>query len=337
MVPKGDGVHADVTYNFQTMEQSAEHDKMRALKMKLMGPEELQKILDLEMNEFEAGQDSNLLDASVDIANLQVVLKAHRCDSCRLIAAKLSIEFWDLEERFSRFSRQLSDSVVYDGVEAFCEAKNWENDGMTKTVFDKDGNPLEQQVWRLVGPDFETWEARGEMTATSQLWPLRFSKHCSEMAEDYDEVELYNFWKRVTKDSEEPQISDLDDFMCFSHEDADCNKFRNPSEYKQRPVTPEILEDYVEFEDKIQAKKEKHYKQEKDKVIKEHKRKIANAKKRIEQQEQLAAEVAAEKVERAEREKVKKEKQKIEDQSISTQKNTLTKRRQKRTRRRKKT
>ena len=23
MVPKGDGVHADVTYNFQTMEQSA--------------------------------------------------------------------------------------------------------------------------------------------------------------------------------------------------------------------------------------------------------------------------------------------------------------------------
>ena len=48
---------------------------MRALKMKLMGPEELQKILDLEMNEFEAGQDSNLLDASVDIANLQVVLK----------------------------------------------------------------------------------------------------------------------------------------------------------------------------------------------------------------------------------------------------------------------
>ena len=83
-----------------------------------------------------------------------------------MIAAKLSIEFWDLEERFSRFSRQLSDSVVYDGVEAFCEAKNWENDGMTKTVFDKDGNPLQQQVWRLVGPDFETWEARGEMTAT---------------------------------------------------------------------------------------------------------------------------------------------------------------------------
>ena len=87
--------------------------------------------------------------------------------------------------------------------------------------------------------------------------------------------------------------------------------------YSFRPVTPEILEDYIEFEDKIQAKKEKHYKQEKDKVIKEHKRKIANAKKRIEQQEQLAAEVAAEKAERAEREKVKKEKQKIEDQKKS--------------------
>ena len=43
--------------------------------MKLMGPEELQKILDLEMKEFEAGQDSNLLDASTDIANLQVTLK----------------------------------------------------------------------------------------------------------------------------------------------------------------------------------------------------------------------------------------------------------------------
>ena len=53
----------------------SEQDKMKALKMKLMGPEELQKILDLEMKEFEAGQDSNLLDASVDIANLQVVLK----------------------------------------------------------------------------------------------------------------------------------------------------------------------------------------------------------------------------------------------------------------------
>ena len=61
------------------------------------------------------------------------------------------------------------------------------------------------------------------------------------MGEYYDEVELYNFWKRVTKDKEDPQHSDLDDLMCFSHEDADCNRFRNPSEYKQRYTIIYIL------------------------------------------------------------------------------------------------
>ena len=34
---------------------------------------------------------------------------------------------------------------------------------MTKAMMDKNGDWLEQPVWRLVGPDFETWESRGEV------------------------------------------------------------------------------------------------------------------------------------------------------------------------------
>ena len=37
-----------------------------------------------------------------------------------------------------------------------------------------------------------------------------------ELAEFYDEVEIYNFWKKITKDSETPYYSDLDDLLCFS-------------------------------------------------------------------------------------------------------------------------
>ena len=43
---------------------------------------------------------------------------------------------------------------------------NYFSEGMSKTVFDKNMEPLETPVWRLVGPEFETWEARGEITAT---------------------------------------------------------------------------------------------------------------------------------------------------------------------------
>ena len=53
----------------------SEEDREKAAKMKLMGPEELKKILDQEMLEFEAGQDANLLDASSDLANLDITIK----------------------------------------------------------------------------------------------------------------------------------------------------------------------------------------------------------------------------------------------------------------------
>ena len=93
------------------------------------------------MAEFDAGQDANLLNQSMDLANLDIVIKAHRCDACRIIANKMSIEFWKLEERFSRFSRNLSESVVYDGIEEFCHVKNWDRyimyhqfDGFTVTL-----------------------------------------------------------------------------------------------------------------------------------------------------------------------------------------------------------
>ena len=34
---------------------------------------------------------------------------------------------------------------------------------MSKTMFNKDLEPLKTPIWRLVGPDFETWELRGEV------------------------------------------------------------------------------------------------------------------------------------------------------------------------------
>ena len=37
---------------------------------------------------------------------------------------------------------------------------------MTKAALNKNGELMDHGVWRLVGPNFETWEARGEMTAT---------------------------------------------------------------------------------------------------------------------------------------------------------------------------
>lgn len=71
------------------------------------------------------GQDLNLLE-SVDLQNLQITIKSHRCDQCRILAMDLSTEFWNLEERFSRKTRSLSEDIVYDGIEVFCETENWE-------------------------------------------------------------------------------------------------------------------------------------------------------------------------------------------------------------------
>ena len=91
-----------------------------------MTPEQLGEVHKHQLAEFEAGQDANLLDSAQDLANVDIVIKSHRCDSCRLIANKMSREFFDLEEKFSRFSRNLSESVIIDGIEEFCHKINWE-------------------------------------------------------------------------------------------------------------------------------------------------------------------------------------------------------------------
>ena len=57
---------------------------------------------------------------------IQIVIKSHRCDACRIVAMELSKEFWNLEERFSRKTRLLGEEIVYDGLEQFCQQKNWE-------------------------------------------------------------------------------------------------------------------------------------------------------------------------------------------------------------------
>ena len=124
--PKGDGKVADILYEMQTIEDSRKQDSEKAMKQKLMTPEELAEVHKLQMLEFEAGQDANLLDNAEDIANVEIVIKSHRCDSCRLIANKMSIEFWNLEEKYSRFSRNLSESIIIDGIEAFCHSRNYE-------------------------------------------------------------------------------------------------------------------------------------------------------------------------------------------------------------------
>jgi hypothetical protein len=123
--PKGDG-HADIMYKMQTIETSRQQDEEAALKQKFMTPEELAEVHKNQLAEFEAGQDANLLDSARDMANVDIVIKSHRCDSCRLIANKMSMEFFDLEEKFSRFSRNLSESVIIDGIEEFCHKLNWE-------------------------------------------------------------------------------------------------------------------------------------------------------------------------------------------------------------------
>ena len=67
-----------------------------------------------------------------------------------------------------------------------------------------------------------------------------------------------------------------------------------------RPVSEEILEEYVEFESKINAKKQKELDSEREKVLKEHKRQIVNAKKRLkEHEEKVAAHEKKKKAEKA--------------------------------------
>ena len=110
----------------QTIEDSRKQDEEAALKQKFMTPEELVEVHKQQMLEFEAGQDASLLENAQDIANVEIVIKSHRCDSCRLIANKMSIEFWNLEEKYSRFSRNLSESIIIDGIEAFCHSSNFE-------------------------------------------------------------------------------------------------------------------------------------------------------------------------------------------------------------------
>ena len=126
IIPKGDGSVADITYEMQTIEDSRKQDEEAALKQKFMTPEELVEVHKQQMLEFEAGQDASLLENAQDIANVEIVIKSHRCDSCRLIANKMSIEFWNLEEKYSRFSRNLSESIIIDGIEAFCHSSNFE-------------------------------------------------------------------------------------------------------------------------------------------------------------------------------------------------------------------
>ena len=123
--PQGDG-KAEIHYQMQTIEESRKQDEEAALKMRFATPEELEEIHKKQLIEFEAGQDANLLDNAQDVANVDIVIKSHRCDSCRLIANKMSIEFFNLEEKFSRFSRNLSESIIIDGIEEFCKSTNWE-------------------------------------------------------------------------------------------------------------------------------------------------------------------------------------------------------------------
>ena len=64
----------------------------------------------------------------------------------------------------------------------------------------------------------------------------------------------------------------------------------------------EILEEYVEFESKITARKKKEHEAELAKVLKEHKRQIINAKKRQKEHAERLAAYEAKKAAEAENE-----------------------------------
>jgi len=235
----------------------------------------LEIIFQKHREDFELGQDLALLDDSADIANMPVMMKSHRCDACRLIAMYIGQEFWRLEEIYSRYSRKLSEDVLYDGLEEFCKIKNWERVGLTQTALGLDpntGKPILDE-WRMTGPGYETWDIRGEVTATSQLWPVRFSKMCAELVETFGEEELYRFWKNVTADSAgEPKTSDLDDLFCFSGNKAECNRYRNPSKIKTAPKTESVLVEYRIFENEINERRRKEKERDRRNMLEEQKR-----------------------------------------------------------------
>ena len=129
------------------------------------------------------------------------------------------------------------------------------------------------------------------ITIISQYWPLRFRKVCLELIEEFDEWELYEYWKKITKDSADPRTSDLDDLMCFSEKKSDCNRFRNPSKVKQEPVEQEILHLYSTFKDEINERRRKEREVDLNKLLREQKRVMNKALQR--QKEKKAKEQAA--------------------------------------------
>ncbi len=112
-----------LNYELKTIKQSKREKEAQKSYLQKATPAELKIIFEHHRQDFEHGQDLALLDDSADIANMPVMMKSHRCDACRLIAMFLGQEFWRLEEVYSRFSRKLSEDVLYDG-KSFAILKN---------------------------------------------------------------------------------------------------------------------------------------------------------------------------------------------------------------------
>merc|ERR1719447_2432356 len=86
-----------LSFQMQTLEQTAEQEKKLKDAMKYATPDQLKVLHAQHLKDFDMGQDLNLLE-SVDLQNLQITIKSHRCDQCRILAMDLSTEFWNLEE-----------------------------------------------------------------------------------------------------------------------------------------------------------------------------------------------------------------------------------------------
>ena len=104
-----------LNYNMKTIKQTKMEKEAQKNFMLRATPDELKIIFEHHRKDFELGQDLALLDDTTDLANMPVMMKSHRCDACRLIALYLGREFWRLEEVYSRYSRKLSEDILYDG------------------------------------------------------------------------------------------------------------------------------------------------------------------------------------------------------------------------------
>jgi len=112
--------------------------------------------------------------------------KRYRCEACQIVVHNLGTDFQKAEAKISKKKkkRTLGDVDVIEIVDDICGKDKF--DGYSIQEFNG-------QV-SFKGPAFPDRNAAG-MSMGGGLWPVRYSNYCGYLFEDYEEDEVYKFYR----------------------------------------------------------------------------------------------------------------------------------------------